>query len=302
MKVVFHAGAQKTGSTSIQRWLYRNENGLNQLGITCPKRLIRSNQVDPIHQIVSRMRRIQNQDELKAKFKLRIAQLLDERDCHTVLLSNEDMFGYPIGSPNRAFYPTARMRVRTFSCFLNDNDLDFEFIFFIRAYSEFLQSYYVQYVRQGGPLSFESFCSQLDFEKISWMPIISVLSKSFPGKVKIVPFDHFYSRPGFHLNNLFFDGRFDPAVCDELLQIKANRSPSMRLVNSAQQINKILRQMTNMSQRDAGRFTSKYFMTPLELILKSKGSRMNSEISELLDIRYSTELKALENNKDVHLL
>ena len=177
-RVILHCGAPKTGSTSLQNYFADNADRLKADGVAYPLRFFRRSLVDPLHESFTRLRVGKRpEDTLMAEARARLDGLFADEGVHTVLISNESILGEPYSAAQRGFFPehgaAIKQLVRLFDGY------DVTVVYFIRDFEGFLPSYYVQYVRMGGYLSFDRFCAHVGGDNISWQPVLKALKKAF---------------------------------------------------------------------------------------------------------------------------
>ncbi|GAA0778556.1 hypothetical protein E1180_19845 [Roseibium denhamense] len=299
-KIILHAGAQKTGSTSLQRWFYANEPLLNGYGITCPKRLISEGQVDPVHTLLSRSNMKAADSRLAGEFRQRIAALQKESGHATILLSHETAFGMPFELGTTRFYERAPKRMEAVRAWMPPDIAECRVVFFVRNYAEFLRSSYVQWIRQGQTDTFEDFASASFTDTMDWRPLVSKLTSVFGEKnVQIVDYGAFFEDPSRSLSDVFFRGAIPAGECLGIAKIAVNRSPPMGAVSLARRCNAALARRSQMNKRDIGRLTSAYVMRPFEKLLRvGFGASGHGRILEALDQRYQDHKPQILNACD----
>ncbi len=186
-RIILHCGAPKTGSTSLQNFFADNRATLAEDGVAYPLRFFRRGEVDPLHDGFKRLRaRKRPEEKLFEDMRARVDAFFQEDGVRTLLISNESILGEPFHPDRRGFFPkhgeSAKQLARIFEGY------DVSVVYFIRDFESFLPSYYVQYVRMGGYLSFERFCAHMGSETLSWQPVVTSLRKAF-GAANVACFD-----------------------------------------------------------------------------------------------------------------
>ncbi|MTH99794.1 hypothetical protein [Roseibium sp. RKSG952] len=200
----------------------------------------------------------------------------------------------PINRNSDLFYPDLEFRAKRLSSFLKDSPIEADIVFFIRDYAGFLRSSYIQYIRQGGTETIGTFIGQLSHDTINWTHVAGILETYFPGRVRIVAYEDFFSAPARNLARTFFDGCLSEADCTGLEAIRVNRSPALAITRVARATNAAFQERWKMTPREAGRLTSKLVIRPFEGWLRFGGkSGLNPDLLETLNSRYQEDVKNL---------
>ncbi len=93
LKLIIHAGTPKTGSTSLQTYLDKNQRKLRRKGILYPHNIeILQNSTAPKHQWFEKNLVTTHQENFLENFKNIISQV--KKDTHTIILSSEGIYNY----------------------------------------------------------------------------------------------------------------------------------------------------------------------------------------------------------------
>ena len=177
-RIILHCGAPKTGSTSLQHFFADNLPALEKDGVFYPPRFLRKRMVDPLHLVLRGLRaRPRSKDTLLPQARARLDAIFTMRGVHTVLLSNESLLGEPFVAGAQGFFPHHALNVQLLAELFAGFDV--QVVYFVRDFESFMPSYYVQYVRMGGFLSFEDFCAHIGDHNLSWQPILDTLGHAF---------------------------------------------------------------------------------------------------------------------------
>jgi hypothetical protein len=177
-RIILHCGAPKTGSTSLQNYFADNADQLKADGVVYPPRFFRRSLVDPLHESFTRLRVGKRpEDSLMSEARARLDALFADGGVHTVLISNESILGEPYHADQRGFFPEHAAAIKQLGRLFEGYDVTV--VYFIRDFEGFLPSYYVQYVRMGGYLTFDRFCAHVGRDNISWQPVLRALRKAF---------------------------------------------------------------------------------------------------------------------------
>ncbi len=276
--------------------------------MTCPRRLIKRGDVDPIHRILTSARPGCDRSKLKKAFLKRLEELSGETGQQTVLLSHETIFGLPFEERGDGFYPDFMARLSNFQYLIEGTGIEVDVVFFIRDYCDFISSSYVQYVKMGGTYSLSRFVSSYDAQAlgpavqgavlrgnpIAWEPITQALQQAFPGRVRIVDFTQFFATPSENLSRIFFDGAVSLEDCRGLESIRVNSSPPMVAVHLARHANIVLKYLTKLPKRKIGHVSSAAFIGPAERFhrFRLKGLALNKALVSFKE-RYRQDLQSL---------
>lgn len=175
--IIFHCGAPKTGTTSIQFFLERNRRALEENKIFFPSRLIKKGIVHKIHNVILSMKR-QKKENMSIKELMAIfSDIFSEKKYEKILISNESIFGEPFLKDGGIFFPNLEKIAECISEIQFVYDV--KIIFFYRKFDEYIVSYYGQYVKMGGTKSFQEYFEGIDVNSLSWYRVISFLIEKF---------------------------------------------------------------------------------------------------------------------------
>lgn len=168
MKLVIHAGAHKTATTSIQHWLKQSVNLLANSKVLYLDPTV-LNQTGIIEQLHS----AEKSDYAKLTNKL--LKLLSEKSSKsrvdTILLSHESIFSFSKMLPSSIKDGLYGSTENSAPC-LNrlSDEYDLKVIFYVRRQDTFLASIYLEFVKRGNTfLEFDEYCSGIDYRNISWL-------------------------------------------------------------------------------------------------------------------------------------
>lgn len=200
--IILHAGAPKTGTTSLAYYLWDNEAALNASGVFFPHRFAMRGDVDPLHQHLVNSRVVSKERDAVKMANERLAEILDNKDTRRILISNESILGEPFEPGNATFYPQALRVAPILAEIFDGYKIDVSFT--VRDFSEFLPSYYVQLVRRGYTGSLHQFIETLDLNDISWQRPISALQQAFGAdNVSVFSYEALGSNPAQFADDLF---------------------------------------------------------------------------------------------------
>jgi hypothetical protein len=186
-RIILHCGAPKTGSTSFQHMLYANQERMQKAGFYYPAVSRRKREEDDIRLVLSNLKGEGERKKDIKQARALVEKLFAETGAHTLIISNETMLGAPAVKGRKAFLPKADEAARLMAEALEGYDVAVRY--FIRDFTGFLPSWYVQQVRMGKVADFERFLKAYPEDRVSWVPSVAALREHFgPERVEI--YDH----------------------------------------------------------------------------------------------------------------
>ncbi len=156
----------------------------------------------------------------------------------TVVVSHENSLGRPFRGTGRPLYPHAATCAQGLAGSVGD--LTSRVVYYIRSQDEFLESYYLQTIHQGGTDRFRDWLAGVDTAQVSWVPVVDGLVAAF-GAERVVVRDFAEIRQG---QNEFIasflrtcDPRIEPRVD---FPARKNRSISQHGLDVALAMNPLL--------------------------------------------------------------
>ncbi|HEY2271767.1 MAG TPA: hypothetical protein VGH30_03270 [Jatrophihabitantaceae bacterium] len=177
---VYHVGAHKTGTSLLQHYLSSNRPMLRERRILYIGRAV-----------ADQIARAREDPEVADEAKAHLRKFRRRSEAYDVFLASyENALGPPFSRArkDRGLYPRSAARmaalVKTLRMFRP------KILLTVRPPAEFLESYYLQSVHQGGYLEFGDWLDQhVDLELLSWRPIIDNLISAFGADaVEVVDF------------------------------------------------------------------------------------------------------------------
>ncbi len=211
--VVLHLGAHKTASSLIQKFLRDRPEEAARLHLGVVGRSEGNRLFGWGDKTVTRAARTRD----------RIAELLAEPHVHQVVISHENALGRPLRAGGDSLYPDARALAADLAevC----QPWSTRIIWYVRPQHEFLESYYLQTVHQGGTATFAQWTRHLDLAKVSWRPVVDALAQAF-GDDRLVVADFSEIELGQKVFLERFLRRVNPSSQPEV-HYRARRNPSI---------------------------------------------------------------------------
>lgn len=290
-RVVLHLGAHKTGTSLLQKYMRDRPKVVARMGAAYVSRsstntLIDWGQVPQKHPELLRRAVLEAARPALSGSPKQIAsagkQLLLRRGrVRTVIVSHENSIGVPFEPQTPGLYPHVGACAEGLRNSVGD--LSLRVVFYLRAQDEFLESYYLQTVHQGGTASFDEWLAGIDLKAISWAPIVDTLVDNF-GEDRVVIRDFAEIRGGQNEFITSFLKICDPtAEPDVAYPAKRNFSVSQQGLDLALTINPLL---TTTNQRRA---TRKFLQTYFSNRSGSRPALLTAEGKAELQTRYSPE-------------
>lgn len=166
--VICHLGAHKTATSLIQKYFQEKREQYAALGV----RYIPRERISELTGWGTRL--IDNPGDFRAE--------IDSHAKHAgtryVVFSYEDMLRRPFVEGKGSLYPRHRDPLNALSSALTGYNL--KLVYYIRPQVEFVPSYYVQLIQEGGFFTFEQFLDELiDLNRLSWKPLVDGFVKVF---------------------------------------------------------------------------------------------------------------------------
>lgn len=197
MKIVYHLGVHKTGTTLLQRNMERNAQALRDQGVYC----VNAEWPDAIKKLRRRMRRLQNPDlsapqhELAETLNRRMLRRAEAAGATTLLLSEENFIGNPIHFEQQwrkepaKFYPAAADCVRALTFGFPDSDITV--ILYTRALEGLLKGHYSEALRALEAVEdFDGFLDRTDIASFRFDDLLARMKAVLPGAAfEVKPFE-----------------------------------------------------------------------------------------------------------------
>lgn len=162
-QVVYHLGAHKTASSLIQKYLRDNPEVLRRHRLAYLGR-------GEMNDLVGWGKKVLRQPWL---LEDRIAELVADPRCDRLVTSHENTLGPPLKPDGGHLYPRGPEIAARLAQILRR--WPSRVILYLRPQDEFVESYYLQSIHQGGHATFEEWLGNVDLEAISWRPVVEAL-------------------------------------------------------------------------------------------------------------------------------
>lgn len=178
-RVIAHLGAHKTGTSLIQKYMRDRPEQIEPWGIAAISRSDTNLLIGWGQNLLDHPERLTE--------RLADATVGDDAPRRLVF-SHENSLGRPHQPSGDHLYPDAAVRIEALAEILRP--YDHRVIFYLRPQWSFLESYYLQLIQQGEAFSFDVWLDRLDFDRVSWRPVVTALRAAFgPERVAIGDFE-----------------------------------------------------------------------------------------------------------------
>jgi hypothetical protein len=173
-KVVLHLGAHRTATTFLQNTLRNNAEQLAAQNW----RFVKGQKAHPevFRPIAASVRG----GTFSASESAAINQFFCDvgRDSRNIFISSETIFGPMIDIVRYGeFYPEPKIVAKLLREKLSNSDV--RVMYCLREFGDFIESSYKFHVGNGLSQSFAHFTKQVDFQKLSWLPLLEAVSNEF---------------------------------------------------------------------------------------------------------------------------
>lgn len=194
-KIYIHLGAHKSASTTLQRNLRINskalyrEYGLDYYG----SQEIHTSDLGNHFKRLSKSR-LEEKDEydnsiLNAKNELK--RLIKSSSGGDILMSWEGFLGHSALDLYGGIYTHSDMVADSIKKIFSDYDI--RLLLVVRRQDSFIESCYLQQIKETRSLGFQEFTGEIDIKFISWLKVFNSFSSLFPNSVCICPFEYIRS-------------------------------------------------------------------------------------------------------------
>lgn len=198
-KITLHVGAHKTGTSLIQKYMRDKPEQLASFGVRVISRSDTNTLIGWGKILIDKPQLLSDRLDVESA----------DTSARYIVASHENTLGRPHLPSGDYLYPESATRVAALAGILGDRDS--RVIMYLRPQASFLESYYLQLVQQGESFTFDQWLDRVDFDRLSWRPVVDSLRASLgPDRVAIGDFEEI--RAGQELFLAGFFHRIDPAI------------------------------------------------------------------------------------------
>ncbi|HEX3610538.1 MAG TPA: hypothetical protein VHU88_02515 [Sporichthyaceae bacterium] len=245
--VALHIGAHKTATSVVQHWLNQNQELHRPAGLQYLRR-------DELSRMIGWGERLVADP---APLAARLARFHADPRFRTLIGSYENVLGRPFpGGGDGRLYPNAERNIQALDRALGRSRC--RILLSIRPQPDFVESYYLQSVHQGGWKTFSAWVKSVDLDQLSWQPAVDALHATF-GRDRVEVLDFRQIKQGDRAWMEHFLHRVDPTLAVPIGEGRGNhnRSVSGRGLDIALAVNQHLQ--TQDERHALRRFLQKHF-------------------------------------------
>lgn len=239
--VVFHVGAHKTGTSLVQNYLRDNTTVLRRHRMYYIHRSGMNTYVGWGDKLLAAPDALA--DKIRRPFTIPW--------FNVVIASHENTLGRPFAEGGAHLYPRAPEIIPALGQVLRPYRA--KVFFSIRPQEQFLESYYLQMIHQGGYEPFEQWLEGIDLETLSWRPVVDALLATFgPEQVEIVDFREIHRGQQAYVEDFFrrIDRRYtfpvelpdvrNPSISEKGLRLALTANPHLESAEERKLMRKFL--------------------------------------------------------------
>lgn len=211
--VAFHVGAHKTGTSVVQSYLRDNARRLRRHRLVYLHRTAMNGFVGWGEKLVAD----------PGPLSRRLEQIQRTPWFRAVIASHENTLGRPFVDGVPGLYPRAGEIIPALQRVLKPYRA--KVFLSIRPQVEFVESYYLQLIHQGGRRPFQDWLADIDLDALSWRPTVAALTEAFGAdQVEILDFRRLQRDQEAYVRDFF--RRIDPRLSIDV-HLPAVRNPSV---------------------------------------------------------------------------
>jgi len=289
-RVVVHVGAHKTATSLVQKFLRDEPQQAIPRGLRYISRAETNELIGWGDKVVA----------APSLLRTRIGEECCTTGARYVFVSHENTLGEPFVAGQPGLYSDAARCVKGLAKALRG--FDARIVLSIRPQAEFLESYYLQSIHEGGHLTFNEWLAGIDVDSISWLPVVEAITSAI-GVDRLVIVDFRDLRLG---QDAFLRGFFERAMpgleIDPHYDTVRNPSISAKGLQMALAMNQHL---ADAHERKAARkflqqhFSNRKYDRPV-LLSDEQRARLSARYDEEYDMLTRTLKDQAPNERGAH--
>lgn len=191
-KLFLHIGAHKSASTTLQGSFFKNSSllsGTHEIDYLGPERISKS----PLGDYFRLLSQGRLTDDTKRRNSLDEATdfaraLISESTANQTLISWEGFLGHSALDHYQGLYTHYREVIDSIKSVFSEYDVNILLV--LRRQDQFIESCYLQQIKERRLVDFDAFFNSIDQRRLSWLPIVEGLASAF-GRDRVVamPFE-----------------------------------------------------------------------------------------------------------------
>ncbi|ETO94527.1 hypothetical protein [Legionella oakridgensis] len=226
--IYIHIGAHKSASTTLQANFNCNKEWLAK-EFMCQYLDTRDIHKTSFYKLLYKSMAGVNASEHEVDIaRKNFKEIIETTPCDNLIISSEGFLGNSALDEQGGIYPSANLMLK----YLREITKDYltKIIFIIRRQDSFIQSCYLQQIKEGRNLTFDNFYKKINLDKLSWLNIVRAIEDHFGRNNMIVyPFELIKEGTRDFFNYfLSFVVPADADICD--ISIAECKNPSISAV------------------------------------------------------------------------
>jgi len=230
MKIVYHVGAHKTGSSLVQTYLRRSAHRRVASGAAVIPRHHTNELIGWGNTVLRQPDRLRRRIEAEAR-----------REPTVLVISHERTLGRPFEQNTSGLYPRASDVVEALARV--SDGFETKIVMYVRPIADFVESYYLQTIHEGASHTFDAWLAGIDTESLAWGPVVDQLDEAFgPQAVAVGDFREIESGQNFFLRNFLeraeivpwttvrYRYRSNPSISSAGLELALKRNSALNTV------------------------------------------------------------------------
>jgi hypothetical protein len=273
-RVCLHLGTHKTATSLVQRYLGQASHPGREEGIRHVPRRDTACLIGWGPAVVAR----------PYALTLAIAREAARRDAEVVLVSHENALGRPFGK-EPGLYARAEPTLQALAIAVADYEV--RLVLTLRPQGDFVESYYLQRVKEGLSRSFQDWFADIDQAQLSYRPLVSALRRSFPAApLRLVDFRELARGQPAYLD-YFFRAVLPEHALDTRYEVRHNPGLSMEGLRRA------LAENARVSDPSERRRTQEALQRTLSHVEGPRAVLLTAKQRRYLELRYARENQKL---------
>lgn len=242
-EVCIHIGAHKSASTVLQRTMRSNHDLIEEHFDLTERTRVDFSKTPFYLTLYKAFRRTERTlADLTPNARLAFNEIVETCGKANLFISTESFLGHCNLAEYGGIYPHSGRMLKAMRAITSDHKT--KIILVVRRQADFIESCYMQQIKEGRFMSFDEFINDIDFDQLSWCRIADDIAEHFGRESTYVfPFELIKHGTENFLNRIFsVSSGFRPGVADLKFEKKANPSMANVGVDVARAVYPILQE------------------------------------------------------------